>query len=969
MAWHHGGVMEFGLLGPLRVRCGETVLPVPQGNQRALLAMLLLDAGRVVSLDDIAETLWGAAPPPSATATIRNYVRRLRQALGEAGQQRIGFRRGGYLISVAEDELDVSQFGSLLASARAAARVGSWDQAAAQARQALSLWRGEPLADIESDPLVLRERPRLAEMRLQAVETRVEAELHLGSHNEVLPELQRLAADHPLREHLHALLMTALYRSGRPAEALAAYQQARTVLVEELGIEPGSELQKLQQQILAEDPALDLHPQPAMADGEGSLGAVSTNGQTASPVPRQLPAAVADFTGRTGELEQLTQILGQASARTPGTVVISAIGGMAGVGKTALALHWAHQVASRFGDGQLYVNLRGFDPSGTPVTPAEAIRGFLDALGVAAERVPPSQEAQAGLYRSLLADRQMLIVLDNARDEQQVRPLLPASLGSLVLVTSRNQVAGLAAADGARLLSLDILTHDDARQLLAARIGRTRAAAEPDAISEIADLCACLPLALAVAAARAAARPRLPLAALAAELRDAPGRLDALEAGEAAASVHAVFSWSTAQLSPGAARMFWLVGVHPGPEITVAAAASLAGIPLAQARKDLAELARAHLIGEQVPGRYAFHDLLRAYAAGQAAAQDEPARLEALGRVADHYLYSARAAAELTGRSLDMITIGTARPGVTPEHHESYQRATAWFEAEHQVLLAVITLAASTGFNSHAWQIPSYMSDFLERRGHWQEWAQIEEVALAAAARASDTSGQAQALRFLAWACAHLGHQDQALAHCAASLRLCQQSGDRLGEAHAHQFLAGYQLSGVASVSNGGDADALGHAEQALRLYQATGHRAAQVSTLLIVAWCHVGLGEYQQARAFCQQALTLTAELGQVAELAQVWHSLGYAEFQLGNPAEATACYQRALDLTREFGDLALEADILRNLGDTHHAVGQQEQARDAWRQALPILDDLHHPEADRVRAKLAGLRVVGSRAGGEGH
>jgi DNA-binding SARP family transcriptional activator len=386
--------MEFGLLGPLVVRCCGTVLPVPQGHQRVLLAVLLLDANTVVPAGEVAEALWGTAPPPSAAVTIRNYVKRLRQALGEAGPDRISFRQNGYVISAGRDELDVSRFASLLSSAQVAARVGSWDTAAAAAREALALWCGEPLADVESDVLALRERPRLAELRLQAAETAAEAELRLGRHAEVLAELQRLAADHPLREHLHCLLMLALYRCGRQAEALMAYQQARGVLVGELGVEPGRELRALQQQILAADLALDL-VQPA---GTGAAGARAA-GNAAPEVPRQLPPAVADFTGRAAELDTLTEVLDAAGEGSPGTVVISAIGGMAGVGKTALALHWAHQVAGRFGDGQLYVNLRGFDPSGTPATAAEAVHGFLGALGVPPQRIPAQPDAQAGLYR------------------------------------------------------------------------------------------------------------------------------------------------------------------------------------------------------------------------------------------------------------------------------------------------------------------------------------------------------------------------------------------------------------------------------------------------------------------------------------------------------------------------------------------------------------------------------------------
>jgi hypothetical protein len=358
-------------------------------------------------------------------------------------------------------------------------------------------------------------------------------------------------------------------------------------------------------------------------------------------VPRELPGAAAVFTGRLAELARLSQILGQAGSQAPGTVVISAIGGTAGVGKTALAVHWAHRVAHRFPGGQLYVNLGGFDPSGSPVSPGEAIRGFLAALGVPPDRFPSGLAAQAGLYRSLLAGRQMLILLDNARDEQQVRPLLPGSPGSLVLVTSRSLLAGLAAAENASLLSLDVLPPAEACQMLAARLGGQRTAAEPGAVTEITDLCARLPLALAVAAARAAARPQLPLPGLAAELRDAQRRLDALDTGDPAVSVRAVFSWSYQQLDPAAARMFRLLGLHPGPDISTLAATSLAGVAPAQAGQALGQLTGAHVLTEQSPGRYGCHDLLRAYAAEQArGAEDEQARHAATGRVLDYYLHT-----------------------------------------------------------------------------------------------------------------------------------------------------------------------------------------------------------------------------------------------------------------------------------------------------------------------------------------
>jgi DNA-binding SARP family transcriptional activator len=930
--------MEFCLLGPLTVRRGDTVLSLPAGKQRALLAALLLKANRVVPAEELAEALWGTAPPPSARVSVQNYVVRLRKVLGEEGHSRIGTRPRGYVISAAAGELDLTRFEGLVGTARQAARDGSWESAAAQARAALALWRGEPLADVGSELLAAREAPRLAELRLQALETRIDADLHLDRPGEVIGELRQLVAAQPLRERLHALLMLALYRDSRQAEALAAYRQARTVLVEELGAEPGPELWQLHQQMLAADPAL------ARTDSARPPASV------AGAVPRQLPAALAGFTGRAAELAALTGMLDDAGAGGPGTVVISAIGGTAGVGKSALALHWAHQVAARFGDGQLYANLRGFDPSSNPATPAEAIRGFLDALGVPPERIPPLPEAQAGLYRSLLTDRKVLIVLDNARDEQQVRPLLPASPGSLVLVTSRSQLGGLAAADGARLISLDVLSHAEAVHMLAARLGAARAAAEPGAAGQIASLCACLPLALAVAAARAAARPGFSLAALAAELTDAAGRLDALDAGDPGSSVRAVFSWSVRQLSGQAARMFGLLGLHPGPDITVPAAASLAALPEPDARRLLHELTRAHLIAEHVPGRYAFHDLLRAYAAEQAHHTDsDTGRHEATGRVLDHYLHTAARAVRLLNPSQEPVVLALPRPGATAGQPADHRQAMDWFQAEHQVLLAAVTLAAGSGFDTHAWQLPWAMEPFLRARGHDQEGAATQRTALAAATRLGDAAAQAISGRLLANACTNLGDYDQALGHFASSLTLYQRLGNRFGEAKMQMSL------GFLAERQGRYADALGHAEQELRLYQAIGDKTSEAGALNNVGWCHSLLGDYQQARVFCRRALALSTEIGHRSDEGVVWDSLGYAEHHLGNLAEAADCYLRALSLHRESGDRFNEAGALTRLGDNRHAAGELAQAREAWQQALAILDDVHHPDAGQVRAKLA--------------
>jgi DNA-binding SARP family transcriptional activator/tetratricopeptide (TPR) repeat protein len=941
------GAMEFGLLGPLVVRSDGMERPVPRGHHRALLAALLLEANRAVPLELIIETLWGTAPPPSAPVAIRSYILRLRQALGDAESQRIRTEPHGYLIRVGAGELDLDRFEQLLAGARNAARGESWASAAAQARQALGLWRGEPLADIESETLALREIPRLAELRLQAAETRIEADLHRGGHAEVAAELQRLAVTHPLREHLHALLMLAFYRCDRQADALAAYRHVRTVLIEELGTEPGRELQKLHQRILAADPVLAA---PRAQTAANAAGPGAAGGQRPA-VPRQLPANVAGFTGRTAEMTALAQLLGRADQREPGTVVISAIGGTAGVGKTALAIHWAHQLAQRFADGQLYVNLRGFGPAGRPVGPAEAIRWFLDALGIPPDQIPRSPDAQAGLYRSLLAGKRMLIVLDNARDEQQVRPLLPASPGTLVIVTSRSQLAGLAAAEGARLLTLDVLTGAESTQLLIARIGADRADAEPEAVSEIARLCAHLPLALAIAAARGHARPHLPLAALAAELRDARRRLDALDTGDPAASVRAVFSWSFRQLSAPAARMFGLFSLHPGPDISGPAAASLAGCDQAQARQLLAELARAHLITEPAPGRHACHDLLRAYAGEQAHAADgDLGREAATGRMLDHYLHTAHAAALLLQPTRQPLTLAAARPGVRPEEAAGHQQAMAWFEAERYVLPAAVTLASDSGFDIHAWQIPWAMWYFLDRQGRWHEHAALQRTATAVATRLGDLAGQAVSHRLLAITCTRLGEYAEAGTHQAMCLELCRQLGDRAGEARAHQTLLW-----ITEHQHRYD-DALSHAEQALRLFRAIGHQHGQAEALNGVGWINALLGNYQQAQFSCRQALTLYRDTGCRSGEAYTWDSLGYATHKLGHIAQAAHYYQRALSLFTELGDRYGEADTLGRLGDARQTAGDLRQAREAWQQARCILDDLRHPDADLIRAKLAG-------------
>ena len=611
-------------------------------------------------------------------------------------------------------EVDAQRFRSLVRIARQA---GDSRAAVASFDQALALWRGPALADVPGTAKIEAIRAGLTAERLSAMQDRVSALLHLGRDREAAEELAALLAANPLAERLAGMLMVALCRSARKADALQVFRDMRERLSGELAVEPGPELQRLHQRILAGDLALEA-PAGDVARMTSPLAGLEESAAGAggglSVVPRQLPAAVAHFTGRDGELSMLSGSLARLG-RADGTVVISAIGGTPGVGKTALAVHWAHQVAELFPDGQLYVNLRGFGPSGPPMTAGEAVCGFLESLGISRDRIPAGTDAQAGLYRSMLAGRRMLVVLDNAADEVQVRPLLPGSAGCLAVVTSRRPLPGLAAAEGALQVCLDLMSEREAGELLAARLGAGRVAAEPGAVSELAALCARLPLALAVAAVRAASSPGLALTSLTEQLRDMRGRLDALDAEDPGSSVRAVFSWSYQNLSGPAARMFRLLGTHPGPDISLPAAASLAGVPCTEARRILAELTGTHLLTQDARGRFAFHDLLRAYAMEEAQGQEHQAeQLEATHRMLDHYLHTAWSASLLLcpGRDPAFVLAG-ARPGTEPESIADGGQALAWFEAEHQVLLAVITQAAAAGFDAHAWQLPWALADYL----------------------------------------------------------------------------------------------------------------------------------------------------------------------------------------------------------------------------------------------------------------
>jgi DNA-binding SARP family transcriptional activator len=728
------------VLGPVEARAASGWVTAPP-QQRLLLALLALRVGQVIPVGELVDAIWPEAPPASARASIQVMVTRLRQILADLPGGIVERRGDGYRLAIAPDSIDVQQFRALAQAARDAPNaieaVGAFDQA-------LALWRGPALADVPANARVEAIRFALAEERLSAAQDRISAMLDIGRDRQAAEELTGLMAAHPLAERLAGLRMAALYRCGRQADALKVFRDLRERLSSELAIEPGRELQSLHQQILTGDLAISAATGwPIRPEEVSRQQLVATAGDTHSE-PRQLPTGVAQFTGRAVELRVLDSLLG-SMASADGTVAISAISGMAGVGKTSLALHWARDVAHRFPDGQLYVNLRAFGPWRRPVRAADALRGFLDALDVPQGRNPADTDAQAALYRTVLASKRMLVMLDNAADEDQVRPLLPGADGCLVLITSRRRLAGLAACEGATLLTLDVMSQPEAVALLAGRLGAELTEVAPETANELATLCGRLPLALSIAAARAMATPNLDLAELTTQMQDLGGRLDMLDVGEPASSVRAVFSWSYRDLSRPAARMFRLLAVHPGPDIGLAAAASLVGCPAVQARRILAELVSAHLMTEHVPGRWIFHDLLRAYASEQARCEENQAEHDAaILRVLDYYLQTACFAAVMLRPGRDPALALLAPPvGAEPDSINSPTEAIAWYDAEHRVLAEVISWAAAAGFDAHAWRLRWALADYLAMTGRWRAQAVTMRTGFDAALAAGDVAGQA----------------------------------------------------------------------------------------------------------------------------------------------------------------------------------------------------------------------------------
>jgi len=676
------------------------------------------------------------------------------------------------------------------------------------------------------------------------------------------------------------------------------------------------------------------------------------SGQPATAVkPAQLPPDIRWFTGREHHLAFLDLLLTVPPEGAPTAVFVS---GTAGVGKTALAVHWAHRVVDEFPDGQMYVNLRGFNSDGRVKTPTEAIRGLLDALGVPAERIPHDLDAQVGLYRSRLVGRRVLIVLDNARDAEQVRPLLPGSGAAFVVVTSRNQLTGLVATEGAHPLTVDLMAPTEARQLLVARLGAAVVAAEPEAADRIVTACARLPLALAIAAGRAR-QTGFRLAAIADELAHTGQQLDALDTGDPASQVRTVFSWSYADLTSPAARMFRLLGLNPGSDISYAAAASLAGQPPAHVRRLLAELVRANLLIEHVSGRYTIHDLLRVYANELTHQHDhDDDRGAAVIRVRDHYLHTACAAQRLFGPDeRDPIRIPLTAPArdARPEHITDAHEARAWFATEYNVVLAAVTHAADTDRDPRAWQIAWAYTMFLAREGLWHDMVRIWQPALSVAHHLGHAGAQAYAHRRLGHAAARHGRLEEVREHLEQAIVLHNQAGETIGTAHAHRELS-YLYERQGDLKR-----ALSHSQEALNLYRMAGDKRWLPYALNELGWTHIRLGNYAQGLDDCQRALVLFQKGGVRYGQAAALDSIGHAFHHLGDHDRALVHYRQALGLFQELGQRTEEAETWVRIGESHYAAGDRGGAHKAWQAGLDILSDINHPDADAIRHMLNDL------------
>jgi DNA-binding SARP family transcriptional activator/tetratricopeptide (TPR) repeat protein len=947
------GELSVRLLGPLEVSVDGRPVVLTAPRLRTLLAVLATSAGKTVSVDRLAMAAWGEELPADARRALQTYVTRLR---GILGAQHVGTSPDGYALHVEPDRVDALRFLRLLdAAAVAPDTVGK----RALLAQALGLWRGVPFEGVRSAWLADAEGRRLVERYLAATERRVDLDLAEGRATELVAELSELTARFPLRESLWARLLVALDRCGRQAEALERYEAVRVRLAEELGADPGPELQRVHADLLAGRP---LAPAPASAPPL----APARDAVREAPVPvvpRQLPADVDGFTGREQELVELER--GLVDADRHGTVVISAIQGTGGVGKSALAIRAAHRVAERFPDGQLYVNLQGATVGLAPLGPLEVLGRFLRALGVDPVAIPGGVEEAAALYRSRLAGKRVLVVLDDAADAAQVRPLLPAAPGCGVLVTSRRVLASL---EGAHHLQLDVLAPAEATELLGRVAGDERVAAEPQPAAEVARLCGYLPLAVRIAGARLAARPTWPVKVLAERLADAQRRLDELELAEV--GVRASFTVSYQQLHTSgdsvdraAAEAFGLLGLLDGPELGIPVVTRLLDAPEKAVERVLERLVDAQLLETPHPGRYRLHDLLRSYARELAGQQHpEPERAAALTRALGFYAASAWQTLELLRPGDYRLARAGQRWRTGGLRFTDAQAALAWLEAERANLLAAIAQAATTpGVPAElAVQLTHALLGFFQLRSHWQDCEQANRTALGVARRLGDRAAQAQVQSDLGIVHERLGRYQKALDRHRESLALRRELGDRYGQAASLGSL------GLIYQQQGDHVQALAFLQESLALRQELGDRRGQAASLSNLGMVYQRQERYKQALASLRESLAIHRELGDRHGQAHSLADLGPVHEQLGRHAQALACLQESLVIHRDLGGRACEAHSLHNFGVVYQRQGRFEQALACLRESLGLYRelDLSHGQAESLRELGVTLRALG-RAG----
>ncbi|MFE2127340.1 AfsR/SARP family transcriptional regulator [Streptomyces amritsarensis] len=1012
-----GQDLDFGLLGPLVVRRAGAVLDPGRRRQRLLLIRLLLADGRAVTPQTLCEELWPREPGRAADAALGSlhaHVSKVRAVLEPRHLRREGTCEVlvteplGYALRVPSESRDTTRFERALDRARRFMDQGRPERVVEEARVALGMWRGHAFADAAHHLFAVNEAARLEDLRQTTRELRATALLLRGRTIEALDAAQEMTAEHPLRETGWGLLLRALYLAGRHPEALERYNDLRRHLAEELGLEPGPSLRALHHGILHHD-----LPPLRPAGGSDGFGTASVSGgrtgdrrdplgpgtsgtpeedgaafrsaaaavgpaagepadaadrsdasrapdadcEVPAPQPRtrpaQLPRSLAVFAGREAEGAWLSTVSGAPtrSGTTPAPAVV--ISGAPGVGKTTFAVHHAHRIAASFPDGQLFVDLCGFHPHAPAVEPGNALHGFLTALGVPAQRIPEDTPGRSTLLRSLLADRQVLLVLDNARDEEQVRPLLPGGAGCLTLITSRNQLPGLITTDGARPLTLPLPSEAEAHEALERRLGAERLGAEPAATADIIRRCGRLPLAIAVVAARAELDPSFPLHAIVDDLRETDG-LDAFAGFDSTTDVRAVFSWSYRSLDEPTARLLRLLALHPGPHITAPAAASLAGLPLARTRRALAGLVSSCLVEQPLPGRYGLHDLLRGYATELAHAHDTVReRHHATLRMLDHYMFTAYEANRFLKQDTPPeLDLGAPGPGVTPERLTTVGQATGWLTAEHRVLTGLLHTAVDQELDHHITGLAWSLKEYLNRQEFWPEAIAALTPALDVARRRNDRLEEGRCLRHLGHIHGYLGHQEQALQHLRRATVIFEELDETGEQARVHYVTA------CALFLFGRIQEAVTFSERGLELSRETGEELWLAECLMELAWFHSNLGQLHKSLLYSEEGIALFQRLGAPWQLAQAWDILGHTLRLLGRCEESVATYQRATQSFEELGDHRNAIGTLMRLGDTRLAQGDREGARADWVRALASADEraMSH-SAQQVRDRLTAL------------